>query len=44
MFGVEAAVVKQDADSLYKSGSFAALVAHGVAVICPATLVNPPGL
>ncbi|MCX6216342.1 hypothetical protein [Spirosoma sp.] len=42
---VEAAVVKQDADSLYKSGSFAALAAHGVAVIChaPTTLVNPPG-
>lgn len=42
---VEAAVVKQDADSLYKSGSFAALAAHGVPVICqaPVTLVNPPG-
>lgn len=42
---VEAAVVKQDADSLYKSGSFSALAAHAVPVVCevPTSLNNPPG-
>ncbi|MFD2573296.1 hypothetical protein ACFSUS_21825 [Spirosoma soli] len=41
----EAALVKQDADSLRKSGSFAALAAHGVSVVCevPVTLDEPPG-
>lgn len=45
LLNIEAAVVKQDADSLYKSGSFAALAAHAVSVICevPITLSNPPG-
>lgn len=42
---VEAAIVKQDADSLYKSGSFSALAAHAVPVVCevPTSLNNPPG-
>lgn len=42
---VEAAVIKQDADSLRKSGSFAALAAHAVPVICdvPDKLDSPPG-
>ncbi len=42
---VEAAIIKQDADSLRKSGSFAALAAHAVPVICDVTekLDSPPG-
>jgi hypothetical protein len=45
LLSVEAAVIKQDADSLRKSGSFAALAAHAVPVICdvPDKLDSPPG-
>ena len=40
-----AALVGQDADSLRKSSSFAALAAHAVPIICdvPETLAEPPG-
>lgn len=40
-----AAIVGQNVDSLKKSGSFAALAAHGLPIICdvPATLLDPPG-
>lgn len=45
LLNVEAAIIKQDADSLRKSGSFAALAAHAVPVICevPDKLDSPPG-
>lgn len=45
MFIAEAALVGQTADSLRKSGTFAALSAHAVPVICeaPLTLDEPPG-
>lgn len=41
----EAALVGQDADSLRKSSSFAALAAHAVPIICdvPDSLSEPPG-
>ncbi|QJD80122.1 hypothetical protein [Spirosoma rhododendri] len=44
LLSVEAAVIRQDADSLPKSGSFASLASHGVPVICdaPDGLVQPP--
>jgi hypothetical protein len=42
----DGALVGQTADSLRKSGSFAAFAAHAVPVICeaPATLSSPPGV
>jgi hypothetical protein len=45
MLNAEAALVGQTADSLRKSGTFAALSAHAVPVICeaPITLDEPPG-
>lgn len=41
----EAGLTGQSPDSLRKSGTFAALAAHGVPVICeaPASLAEPPG-
>jgi hypothetical protein len=46
MLTAEAALVGQTADSLRKSGTFAALSAHAVPVICeaPASLDEPPGV
>lgn len=46
MLTAEAALVGQTADSLRKSGTFAALSAHAVPVICeaPVTLDEPPGV
>lgn len=45
LLGAEAALVRQDADSLRKSGTFAALAAHAVPVVCeaPLSLLMPPG-
>lgn len=45
MLNAEAALVGQNADSLRKSGTFAALSAHAVPVICEAPLLldEPPG-
>ncbi|MCD8739751.1 hypothetical protein LT679_03975 [Mucilaginibacter roseus] len=45
MLSAEAALVGQTADSLRKSGTFAALSAHAVPVVCeaPFTLDEPPG-
>jgi hypothetical protein len=42
----QGALIGQTADSLRKSGSFAAVAAHATPVICdvPATLLDPPGL
>ncbi|WP_183559880.1 hypothetical protein [Mucilaginibacter sp. SP1R1] len=45
MLSAQAALVGQTADSLRKSGTFAALAAHAVPVICdaPISLGEPPG-
>jgi hypothetical protein len=42
----QGALIGQTADSLRKSGSFAAVAAHATPVMCdvPATLLDPPGL